>query len=178
MGTQNRVTRGSHPSANSSCPLHRHTETTGAYADKLMVPVCGARGPHKRHGSPTPPCPTHPGLAEVGRGSDAGEVDLGTEAAEQRRGTLCPFEWTKCAGLKGETLEPQSSQTIVHRDWVKEGKPAALPCPGYCARDPALRPLAPPQSSTTKCGLSPGPLREEDRGWLLSDLVARSHFVG
>lgn len=40
------------------------------------------------------------GRAEVWRGSDAGEVyprDRGCGAAP---GTLCPFEWTKCTGLR------------------------------------------------------------------------------
>lgn len=78
----------------------------------------------------------------------------------------------------GETLEPQSSETAVHRDWVEEGRRAALPCPGYCARVPALRLSPLPKAAPLYAGLSPGPLREEDRGWLLSDLVTRSHFVG
>lgn len=79
-GNQNRFAGRSHPSANSPCPLHRHTETTRAHTNKLTVPVCGVRGSHKLYGSPTPLCPTHSGCglglgrAEVGRGSDAGEV--------------------------------------------------------------------------------------------------------
>lgn len=91
-GNPNRFAGRSHPSANSPCPLHRHTETTRAHTDKLMVPVCGARGSHKFHGSPTPLCPTHPGYglgrAEWGEGQMLEKCIPRPEAAEQRQDTL------------------------------------------------------------------------------------------
>lgn len=183
MGTLDRFTRESRPSANSPAP----------YTGTLKPPVCAHRQAHGAcvwcSWSSQAPWLTHTtvpntprtyglGLAEAWRGSDAGEVyppDRGCRAAP---GTLCPFEWTKCTGLRGETLEPQSSQTIVQQDWAKEGRLAALPCPGY-GPGPGSEAFSPsPGQHHYARGSAQVFSREEDRDWLLSDLVTRSHFVG
>lgn len=78
--------------------------------------MCGARGSHKLYGSPTPLCPTHPGY-RLGRaeGQMLEKCIPRTEAAEQSQ-DLCPFEWIKCTGLRGESLRtPKQLSTEIGR---------------------------------------------------------------
>lgn len=138
-----------------------HTQTSSRFLCVVFVVLTSSMAHPPHCAQHTQAAALGLGVRRWGEGQTLEKCIPRSEAAEQRQDTLCPFEWTKCSALRGETLEPQSSETAVHRDWVKEGRRVALPCPGYCARDLALRPIAPPQSRTTIRGAQP---RSPQRG--------------